>query len=94
MGYHETFESGAGRDGAYVCQLTITAPAFELRGGGPAAAAVAWAIGGNGMAEDSPSPRIGSRHRRQRRGETAATAAVANAAAAAAAEPAAWPTST
>ena len=39
VGYHETFESGAGRDGAYVCQLSITAPAFELRSGGPAAAA-------------------------------------------------------
>ena len=37
VGYHETFESGAGRDGAYVCQLSITAPAFELRSGGPAA---------------------------------------------------------
>lgn len=39
VGYHETFESGAGRDGAYVCQLTITAPSFELRSGGPAAVA-------------------------------------------------------
>ena len=40
VGYHESFESGAGGDGAYVCQLTLTAPAFELRGGGaPAAAA-------------------------------------------------------
>ncbi len=42
VGYHETFESGATGDGAYVCQLTITAPAFELRAGGaPAAAPVA-----------------------------------------------------
>ena len=39
VGYHETFESGAGGDGAYVCQLSITAPAFELRSGGPAALA-------------------------------------------------------
>ena len=31
MGYNETFESGAGGDGAYICQLTLTAPAFELR---------------------------------------------------------------
>ena len=39
VGYHESFESGAGRDGAYVCQLAITAPSFELRSGGPAAVA-------------------------------------------------------
>ena len=44
VGYHESFESGADRDGAYICQLTLTAPAFELRAGGaPAAAAVATA---------------------------------------------------
>jgi hypothetical protein len=44
VGYQEVFESGAGGDGAYVCQLTITAPAFELRAGGaPPAAAVATA---------------------------------------------------
>ena len=97
VGYHETFESGAGPDGAYVCQLTITAPAFELRGGGPAATAVAWAIGGNGMAEDSPSPALAVGIAASAGVETAATAAAANAAAAAtaaAAEPAAWPTST
>ena len=40
VGYAETFESGAGRDGAYVCHLTVAAPSFELRrGGAPAAAA-------------------------------------------------------
>ena len=39
VGYHENFESGAGRDGAYVCQLAIAATAFELRSGGPAALA-------------------------------------------------------
>lgn len=39
VGYHESFASGAGRDGAYVCQLSIAAPAFELRSGGPAALA-------------------------------------------------------
>lgn len=38
VGYHETFESGASGDGAYVCQLTVAAPAFELRSGGPTAA--------------------------------------------------------
>ncbi|MBO2009904.1 type VI secretion system tube protein TssD [Hymenobacter negativus] len=38
VGYHETFESGANGDGAYVCRLAITAPAFELRAGGAAAA--------------------------------------------------------
>lgn len=42
VGYQEVFESGAGGDGAYVCQLTIAAPAFELRAGGaPPAAPVA-----------------------------------------------------
>lgn len=35
VGYTELFESGAGSDGAYVCQLTIAASEFELRGGGP-----------------------------------------------------------
>ena len=34
VGYHESFESGASGEGAYVCQLTSTAPAFALRGGG------------------------------------------------------------
>ena len=35
--YAEEFASSATGDGAYVCQLTITAPSFELRTGGPAA---------------------------------------------------------
>ncbi|RZK22564.1 MAG: hypothetical protein EOO56_08130 [Hymenobacter sp.] len=39
--YAEQFASGAAGDGAYVCQLTITAPSFELRAGGPAAVAEA-----------------------------------------------------
>ena len=39
VGYHETFASGATGDGSYVCQLTLTAPAFELRAGGAPAAA-------------------------------------------------------
>lgn len=39
VGYAEAFASGAGHDGAYVCHLTIAAPAFELRSGGPAALA-------------------------------------------------------
>ena len=56
VGYQETFESGAGRDGAYVCQLTITAPAFELRSGGPAAAVATRAIGGGTAANYVPSP--------------------------------------
>jgi hypothetical protein len=34
--YAEDFASSATGDGAYVCQLTITAPSFELRAGGPA----------------------------------------------------------
>ena len=34
VGYQEEFESGVGGDGSYVCQLTIAAPAFELRAGG------------------------------------------------------------
>jgi hypothetical protein len=36
--YAEDFASSATGDGAYVCQLTITAPSFELRAGGPVAA--------------------------------------------------------
>ena len=58
VGYHELFESGAGRDGAYVCYLTVAAAGFELRSGGPAVALAAMAIGGSGggnMAEDLPS---------------------------------------
>lgn len=39
VGYAETFESGGGRDGAYVCHLTVAAPSFELRSGGPGALA-------------------------------------------------------
>jgi hypothetical protein len=38
--YTEIFQSGDGGEGAYRCQLVITAPAFELRAGGPAAAAL------------------------------------------------------
>jgi len=34
--YAEDFASSATGDGAYVCHLTITAPNFELRAGGPA----------------------------------------------------------
>ena len=42
VGYQEVFESRTGGDGAYVCQLIIAAPAFELRAGGaPPAATVA-----------------------------------------------------
>jgi hypothetical protein len=37
VGYAETFDAGDTSDGAYQCQLVITAPAFELRVGGPAA---------------------------------------------------------
>jgi hypothetical protein len=39
--YAEEFASSATGDGAYVCQLTITAPSFELRAGGPVAAVAA-----------------------------------------------------
>ena len=42
VGYEEDFDAGTGGggNGAYVCVLTITAPAFELHsGGGPAVAA-------------------------------------------------------
>jgi hypothetical protein len=61
VGYQEIFESGAGSDGAYVCHLTIAAAGFELRGGGPAVAAMAMAAmaigssGGGDMAENLPS---------------------------------------
>ena len=39
VGYAEAFDAGDAGDGAYRCQLVITAPAFELRVGGPAAVA-------------------------------------------------------
>ncbi|RZK13622.1 MAG: hypothetical protein EOO56_26690 [Hymenobacter sp.] len=39
--YTEQFASGATGNGAYVCLLTITAPRFELRAGGPTAPVVA-----------------------------------------------------
>jgi hypothetical protein len=42
--YAEEFASSATGDGAYVCQLTITAPSFELRAGGPVAAGVVGAL--------------------------------------------------
>ena len=47
VAYAETFEAGTGGGGtgAYVCALTITAPAFALhRGGGPALAAAPAAL--------------------------------------------------
>ena len=42
--YAEQFASSATGDGAYVCQLTITAPSFELRAGGPATPLAALAL--------------------------------------------------
>jgi hypothetical protein len=55
--YNEQFASGATGDGAYVCHLTIAAPSFELRAGGPVGAAVAMAtaVGGNSSVTASPS---------------------------------------
>ncbi|RZK19624.1 MAG: hypothetical protein EOO56_13870 [Hymenobacter sp.] len=56
--YAEQFASGATGNGAYVCQLTIAAPSFELRAGGPAAVEASTmdaAIGGASMAEALPS---------------------------------------
>jgi hypothetical protein len=38
VGYEETFVSGAGGDGSYVCLLTIAAQKLELLPGGPARA--------------------------------------------------------
>ncbi|UOQ71856.1 type VI secretion system tube protein TssD [Hymenobacter cellulosilyticus] len=43
--YEEVFHAAAGEEGAYTCQLTITAPEFELLSGGPAAPALAAALG-------------------------------------------------
>lgn len=40
VGYEETFVSGEGADGAYVCLLTIAAQKLELTPGGPARALV------------------------------------------------------
>jgi len=42
--YREQFASSATGDGAYVCQLTITAPSFELRAGGPVGGAAGASI--------------------------------------------------
>jgi len=55
--YAEDFASSATGDGAYVCQLTITAPSFELRAGGPVAAVASGlaAVGGGSVAAASPS---------------------------------------
>ena len=41
VAYQEVFASGATGNGAYVCHISVTAPSFELRSGGPAAAVVA-----------------------------------------------------
>lgn len=41
VGYEEVFVSGAGGDGAYVCQLTLTSAGLTLAPGGPAGAFVA-----------------------------------------------------
>jgi hypothetical protein len=68
--YAEDFASSATGDGAYVCQLTITAPSFELRAGGPAGAAATIAalspalstamaalpVGGGAPEPDVPTP--------------------------------------
>ncbi len=40
VGYEEVFVSGAGGDGAYVCQLTLTSEGLTLAPGGPAGAFV------------------------------------------------------
>ncbi len=40
VGYEEVFVAGAGGDGAYVCQLTITSDGLTLAPGGPAGAFV------------------------------------------------------
>ena len=57
MGYHENFQAGNTGPGAYVCHLLITAPAFTLAAGGPAAplaAAVAGWAGGTGLPAPTP----------------------------------------
>ena len=63
VGYHEDFQAGNTGPGAYVCHLLITAPAFTLAAGGPAAplaAAVAGWAGGAGL--PSPTPGLTSTH--------------------------------
>ena len=57
MGYHENFQAGNTGPGAYVCHMLITAPAFTLAAGGPAAplaAAVAGWAGGTGLPAPTP----------------------------------------
>ena len=57
VGYHENFHAGNTGPGAYVCHLRITAPAFTLAAGGPAAplaAAVAGWAGGAGLPAPTP----------------------------------------
>ena len=61
VGYHEEFAASNTGAGAYVCQLLVTAPAFTLAAGGPAAPLVAavrgWAGGG---AVSGPTPGLTS----------------------------------
>ena len=57
VGYHENFQAGNTGPGAYVCQLLITAPAFTLAAGGPAAplaAAVTGWAGATGLPAPTP----------------------------------------
>ena len=55
VGYHEDFASADTGQGAYVCHLVVTAPAFELRAGGPAAPLAA-AVRNWAGAEAVPTP--------------------------------------
>ena len=62
VGYHEEFEDGNSGPGAYTCHLLITAPAFTLAAGGPAAPLAAavrgWA--GPSSAGETHTPRLSS----------------------------------
>ncbi|HEX8505184.1 MAG TPA: type VI secretion system tube protein TssD, partial [Hymenobacter sp.] len=58
--YREAFGEGDTGAGAYVCQLLVTAPAFELRAGGPAAPLAAAVRQWAGGAEDAPTPGLTS----------------------------------
>ena len=60
MGYHEEFAASNTGAGAYVCQLLVTAPAFTLAAGGPAAPLAAAVRGWAGGPEVGPTPGLTS----------------------------------
>ena len=60
VGYHETFVSGEGEAGAYVCQLILTSDGLVLTPGGPASAFVAPAAREHGSPIVTLAPQVAS----------------------------------